>query len=166
MKSKCTQVQNWKSACGDSFVYNCWPLRASLIERIFLQCRRPWFDSWVWKICWRRDRLPNPVYLGFPCGSAGKESTCNEEDLGSIPGLGRSPGEGKGYPPQYSGLKHSMDYTVHRVTKSRTRLSNFHFGMLGGCIQQIAQNLEKKLGQKVVDLRIKSLQLNQLTEII
>ena len=104
--------------------------------------------------------------MGFPCGSAGKESTCNEEDLGSIPGLGRSPGEGKGYPPQYSGLKHSMDYTVHRVTKSRTRLSNFHFGMLGGCIQQIAQNLEKKLGQKVVDLRIKSLQLNQLKEII
>ena len=55
------------------------------------------------KICWKRDRLPTPVFLGFPCGSAGKESACNSEDLGSIPGLGRSPGEGKGYPLQYSG---------------------------------------------------------------
>ena len=48
-------------------------------------------------------------------------------DLGSIPGLGRSPGEGKGYPLQYSGLKDSMDSIVHGVAKSRTQLSNFHF---------------------------------------
>ena len=47
----------------------------------------------------------------FPCGSAGKESACNVGDLGSIPGLGRRPGEGKGYPLQYSGLENSMDYT-------------------------------------------------------
>ena len=46
---------------------------------------------------------------GFPCVSAGKESSCNAGDLGSIPGLGRSPGEGKGYPLQYSGLENSMD---------------------------------------------------------
>ena len=65
--------------------------------------------------------------LGFPCGSAGKESTCNLGDLGLIPGLGRSPGEGKGYPLQYSGLEHSMDCIVHGVTKSRTQLSDFHF---------------------------------------
>ena len=76
---------------------------------------------------WRKDRLPTPVFLGFPYGSAGKESTCNVGDLGSIPGLGRSVGEGKGYPPQYSGLKNSMDCIVHGVTKSRTQLSNFHF---------------------------------------
>ena len=50
------------------------------------------------------------LWLGLPCGSVGKESTCNAGDLGSIPGLGRSPGEGKGYPLQYSGLKNSMDY--------------------------------------------------------
>ena len=56
----------------------------------------------------------------FPCGSAGKESACNAGDVGLIPGLGRSPGEGKGYPPQYSGLENSMDCTVHGVTKSRT----------------------------------------------
>ena len=62
----------------------------------------------------------------FPCGSAGQESTCNAGDLGSVPGLGRSPGEGKGYPLQYSGLANSMDYTVHGVAKSRTRLSDFH----------------------------------------
>ena len=66
----------------------------------------------VRKISWRRDRLPTPVFLGFPCGSAGKESSCNAGDLGSIPGLGRSPGEGKGYPLQYSGLKNSIDCIV------------------------------------------------------
>ena len=49
---------------------------------------------------------------GFPCGSAGKESACNAGDLGLIPGLGRSPGERKGYPLQYSGLENSMDYGV------------------------------------------------------
>ena len=65
--------------------------------------------------------------LGFPCDSAGKESACNAGDLGSIPGLGRSPGEGKGYPLQYSGLENSTDCTVHEVSKSRTQLSNFHF---------------------------------------
>ena len=64
----------------------------------------------VRKIPWRRDRLPTPVFLGFPCGSVGKESTCYAGDLGLIPGLGRSPGEGKGYPLQYSGLESSMDY--------------------------------------------------------
>ena len=47
---------------------------------------------------WRRDRLPTLIILGFPCGLTGKESTCNAGDLGSIPGLGRSPREGKGYP--------------------------------------------------------------------
>ena len=65
--------------------------------------------TWVEKIPWRRNSLTTPVLLGFSCGSAGKESTCNVGDLGSIPGLGRSPGEGKGYPLQYSGLENSMD---------------------------------------------------------
>ena len=67
--------------------------------------------------------------LGFPCGSAGKESTCNTGDLGSISGLGRSPGEGKGYPLQYSGLENSMDCIVHGVAKSQTQQSNFYFHM-------------------------------------
>ena len=54
-------------------------------------------------------------------------SPCKAGDLGSIPGLGRSPGEGKGYPLQYSGLENSTECIVHGVAKSRTRLSNFHF---------------------------------------
>ena len=58
------------------------------------------------------------LLLGLPCGSVGKESACNSGDLGSIPGLGRSPGEGKGYPLQYSGLENSMDCIVHVVTES------------------------------------------------
>ena len=57
----------------------------------------------------------------------GKKSACNAGDLGLIPGLGRSLGEGKGYPLQYSGLENSMDYTVHGVTKSQMQLSDFHW---------------------------------------
>ena len=102
------------------------------------------FNLWVGKIPWRRERLPTPLYwprevhglyssrghkesdtteqlsLGFPDDSAGKESACNTGDLGSIPGLGKSPGEGKGYPLQYSGLENSMDYIVHGVAKGQT----------------------------------------------
>ena len=89
--------------------------------------QRPWFSSWVGKTCWRRDRLPTPIFLGFPCGLAGNESTCSAGNLGLIPGLGRSPGEEKCYPLQYSGLENSMDCIVHGITKSWTQLSNFHF---------------------------------------
>ena len=56
---------------------------------------------------------------GFPGSSDGKAFACNVGDLGSIPGLGRSPGEGKGYPLQYPGLENSMDYIVHGVAKGR-----------------------------------------------
>ena len=55
--------------------------------------------------------------VGFPCGLSGKDSACNVGDLGSIPGLGRSPGEGKGYPLQYSSLENAIDCIVHGVTK-------------------------------------------------
>ena len=68
--------------------------------------------------------------MGYPCGSTGKEYACNMLDLGSIPGLERSPGEGKGYPFQYSGLENSMDCIVHGVAKNQTWLSNFHFHLL------------------------------------
>ena len=60
------------------------------------------------------------VCMGFPGGSAGKVSACNVGDLGLIPELGRSPGKGKGYPLQYSGLENSLDCIVHGVAKSRT----------------------------------------------
>ena len=78
-------------------------------------------------IHWRRERLPTPVFLGFPCGSADKESTRNAGDLDLIPGLQRSHGEGKGYPLQYCDLENSMDSTVHGVPKSWTQLGEFHF---------------------------------------
>ena len=78
----------------------------------------------------------SPKVHGLPSGWVSlvaqlvKKSTCNEGDLGLIPGLGRSHGEGKGYPLQYSGLENSVDYIVHGVTKSRTRLNDFHFHFL------------------------------------
>ena len=65
--------------------------------------------------------------MGFPGDSADKESACSTGDLGLIPGFGRCPGEGKGYPLHYSSLENSMDCIVNGVAKSRTRLSDFHF---------------------------------------
>ena len=73
--------------------------RASLIAQLVKNppaIQETLVNSWVGKIPWRRDSISTPVFLGFPCGSAGKESTCNVGNLGLIPGLGRSPGEGKG----------------------------------------------------------------------
>ena len=62
-----------------------------------------------WEVPWRRDKLHIPVFLDFPGGSDSKASACNEGDLGLIPGLGISPGEGKGNPLQYSYLENSTD---------------------------------------------------------
>ena len=70
-----------------------------------------------------------PVF-GFPCSSAGKDSARNAGDLGSTPGLGRSPGEGKGYPLQYSGMENFMDCIAYGVAESRRRLSHFHFTLI------------------------------------
>ena len=72
-------------------------------------------------------KVGHKAFLGFPGGSAGKESSCNAGDLGLIPGLERSPGEGNGNPLQYSGLEISMDCMVHGVAMSWTGLSDFHF---------------------------------------
>ena len=73
---------HWKDSCIYTYMCTWASLTAQLVEN------PPWFNSWVRKIHWRRYRLPTPVLLGFPCGSAGKESA---GDLGSIPGLGRFP---------------------------------------------------------------------------
>ena len=83
--------------------------------------------EWMYHFC-----LYIHLFKGFCSGSDGKESACNVGDLGLIPGLGRSPGEGNSYPFQYSGLENSMDRgawqaIVHGVTKSQTRLSDIHF---------------------------------------
>ena len=94
-------------------------------------------EYWEWvavpssrESSWLRDRTWVSSIAGrlfTICGSAGKESACDAGDLCSIPGWGRPPGEGKGYPLQYSGLENPMDWIVHGVAKSRTQLSNFHF---------------------------------------
>ena len=65
--------------------------------------------------------------MGFPCGSAGKESACSAGDMGSIPGLGRSLGEGNSYPLQYYGLENFMNCIVHEVTRNLTPLNDFPF---------------------------------------
>ena len=80
-------------------------------------CCLYYFLMWIW---------------GFPTSTAGKESTCNMGDLGTIPRLGISSGEENGYPPQYSGLENSTDCIVHGVTKSQTWLSNFTKLTCGG----------------------------------
>ena len=123
---------NSTSCCCLQYKFSItWPLltQAQLIKNLPTMPGDPDSiqDSWIGKIRWRRDRLPISVFLGFPCGSAGKESACNAGDLGSVPGLGGCPGEGKGYPQQYSGLENSMDCIGHGVAKSWARLSNFHF---------------------------------------
>ena len=82
--------------------------------------------------------------MGFPGGSAGKESACNAGDHGSIPGLRRSPGEGNGYPLQYAGLENSRDCIVHGVAKSQTRLSNFYFHSQ---VRQTTQGTQNKSGK-------------------
>ena len=79
-------------------------------KKICLQCRRPQFDSWVRKICWRRDRLPTPVFLGFPGGSDSKKPIYDVGDLGSIPG-GEDPLE-KGMAPHLSMLAWRIPWTT------------------------------------------------------
>ena len=79
---------------------------ASLVAQLVKEstCSAGDTDSWVRKMLWRRDRLPNPVVLALPRGSDGEESACNASDLGSVPELGRSPGGERGNPLQYSCL--------------------------------------------------------------
>ena len=104
----------------------CYPLSS---------CPQSFPASWSFPMSWLfssgtksigTSALASVLPMGFAGDSADKESTCNTGDLGWILGLGRSPGEGKGYPLQYSGLENSKDCTVHGVAKSQTRLSNFH----------------------------------------
>ena len=98
----------------------------------------------------------NSIYMkthcnqGFPGASADKEPACNEGDLGSIPGLGRSPGEGKGYSLQYSGLQNSMNYT-HGVAKSLTRLSDFHFHFSLSHINYVAKHLKQNEDSVIIN---------------
>ena len=94
---------------------------------LFLSCTRLVVEIFVHAFVYFMSVFTVRLYTpwGFPGGSAGKEYACNAGDLGLIPGLGISPGEGKGYLLQSSGLENSMDCTVRGVTKSLTRLSDF-----------------------------------------
>ena len=113
-----------------------WVLRASLVAQM-VKNPPAMQEILVQSLCQgvprRRDRLPIPVFLGFPDGSDGKESTCNAEDLDSIPGLGRSPGgAGMATHSNILGQRNPIDRgawwaTVHGITKSQTQLSDFHF---------------------------------------
>ena len=99
------------------------------------------------RLVWRNGTPLASRPESFPGGSAGKESACNVGDLGSIPGLGRSTGEGKAYALQYSGLENSMDFIVHGVAKSRTRLSD-----RTEVIIVLTQLIYKKINTKVQKL--------------
>ena len=92
------------------------------------QCRRPWFNSWVGKIHWRRDRLPTPVFLGFPYGPAGKKIhlQCERPEFDSW--VGKIPWRREELPTSvfWTGEFHGL-CIVHGVTKRWTQLSDFHF---------------------------------------
>ena len=95
-----------------------------------------WFESWVGKTPWRRDSLSTPVFLGFRGGSDGKESACNAGDLGSIPELGRSPGQRHGNLLQCSCLAnpHGQRRLVGcspwgRSESDTTKRLHFHFSL-------------------------------------
>ena len=104
----------------------CNPTLVNRFIAMFMVKLRPYSLIWITRLlscCW-------DVFYSNPGGSDGKASACNAGDLGSIPGSGRSPGEGNGNPLQYSCLQNSMDggawwATVHGVTRSWTRLSDF-----------------------------------------
>ena len=89
------------------------------------------WETWVLSLGWEdpleKGKVIYSSILRLPCGPVGKESACNVRDLGSIPWLGRSPGEGKGYPLQYSGLENSMECIAKGGAKSWTQLSDFYF---------------------------------------
>ena len=96
---------------------------ASLVAYLGKNPPASW-ETWVLSLGWEdpleKGLATSPAFLGFRGGSDGTESACNTGDLGSIPELGRAPGEVKGYPLQYSGLENSMDCKIHGVAKSWT----------------------------------------------
>ena len=132
------------TALGGTWVQENWvqslawedPLEKGMATHCsILAWRIPWTSPWGRKESDTTEQLSQDVYEyvyeGFPHSLVGKEYTCNAGDPSSIPGSGRPTGEGIGYPLQYSGLENSIDCIVHGVTKSRTRLSGFHFISLG-----------------------------------
>ena len=120
---------------------------------IHLQCRRPQFNSWVRKICWRRDRLPTPVLLGFPGGSADKESACNAETWVWSLGWEDPLEKGKAThsifrPGEFHGLYNTwgckeldmtewLSFCMHETKQDAEKLSNMNKVMLANVEAQI-----------------------------
>ena len=98
----------------------CWFQVYNKMSQLYIYIYLPFFRFFPHKSYYRVLNRVNLYYTGFLDGSSGKESACSVGDLGSIPGLGRSPGEGDGNPLQYSGLENSIDCIVHWVSKSQT----------------------------------------------
>ena len=118
----------------------CSPWGCKELHVTVTEFRRPQFDPWVGKISWRRDKLPTPVFLGFPCGSAGKESACNARDLSSIPGLERSPcrTERQPTPVFWPGEFHGLYSPWGRKESETTEQLSLHFTSLVTEQQQIS----------------------------
>ena len=113
-------------SCCPKFLASLFCPLTSLLRNLFHSCPGHWSLTPCLVSLWGSTpafRGCSCAFGGFPASSAGKESTCNAGDLGSIPGLGRSAGEGNGYPLQYSGLEDSMDCIVHGVAK--IQMQNF-----------------------------------------
>ena len=128
------QDVNWnkfKPGLLKRFWLNCGKHSTLVVLPLGKDCFSLFFPS-HYGFRWETSYLYPPL-PGFPGGSEGKESACSVGELGSISGLGRSPGEGNDYPLQYSGLENSMDCIVQGVAKSQTRLSDFlfHFSLTG-----------------------------------
>ena len=143
---------------GPSTVSPVWALSGTFKEAVALSEQESWLGKSSFLVIPIPCRVPAEIrrppkfkvssewLQGFPGGSGGKESACDMGDLGSIPGLARSPGERNGNPLQYSSLENSMDRgawqaTVHGVTKSWTWLSNFHFFRMTSCLQDGGQGV-------------------------
>ena len=101
-----------------------WELRSHMLHGAVKKKKKTKTTPFLLKTIWHAS-------LGFPCGSAGKESPCNEGDLDLISRQERSPGEEEGYPFQYSGLENSMNCDNHGVATNRTRMCDFHFHFSG-----------------------------------
>ena len=128
-----TPPQERKLACGLSLILSAQPVICVLpgdtepapAEKTCFAQLCLWLGKYVCLILgWNINK--SFWFKGLPCSSADKESACNAVDPSSIPGLGRSTGEGKGYSLQYSVLENSMDSIVHGVTNSQTWPSSFH----------------------------------------
>ena len=131
MGSSQTRDRTWVSCIGRQILY-LWPTEEALLDYIWREANC--VQQGIWNMDWNLRkrigaswRFGSPLYLrwGFPCNSVGKESAYSEGDRGSIPGSGRSPGEGNGNRLQYSCLENRMDRgawraTVHGLQQSDT----------------------------------------------